>query len=923
MSFNTRDEFKKATASEKLALAWVEGVERLHIWTLDSGTVYKRVTKHFVVGVADGTTEFTEVSDLGSVVPGTFYYDPVTSTLYIENAGSTNPQTDSEMIIKYRFFFATRTLSASYDLTDTGKHVQYSGRIASNPGYKHKIAVEQDLTSITSGGNLKLINEDGGLDEIFDTIIFENKDVVVSSWNPDLPFSEARAIFRGIVTDKRFNGDTVEFVLRDQLFALEQQVPQSLYTEADNVNADIQGRFKRWVYGRVDGLRVQSVDQIGAGYTITGTASVTAQHSILTGSGTSFLSEVSPDDKLIVGDQTFDIESVQSDTQLTINDIPEFSFTAQPMSLVPSIPTTVKNRVFQVADHACATLTKTVVSVIQLNRIELNNTDGIEIGDFLEFAGGTRVQVQTVAPGNIVVLTKTLVSPPAISSSVVRQPVQELYIESDDVNSDKFSITTSSSGTTVTIDSDAEFNLARTRQLSLELSFTNGSRRVTYAGDKLLSDIVSSRDFIRPTSVLFSTFYEILSVGEGYPIAGTMTGTTGSLTVTGVGTAFLTDLSPGDDFSIGGESFTVDTITNDTTLILDDFPPFDFTSVIARKDDTNTIELREAFADPTHSGAVEGKLPNYVGDNTAVSAQVLGRTEDNTPGGTWITTASRAVRDLIIQAGIPIINEASFTQGAIDNQELISIALPLTPSSRGIRTKAAVDALTKSTTSAVTLDNDLLLKYKVLNVEIPDDPVIIEDEDVISWTLRTTNAKNIRNTIVNYRHRDIDPTTLTANSDTVNFSNEFVQKYVGTNKTKEVDVYLYNKTSADIMSHRIAYYNSLGRSDIEVTTDLRLEDIEIGDVVVVNFRRLYKRFGDSTSRKKALTVVGKQVDGKRTKLSLSDLGNIFSRSSVITPNTANDYASASEDEKLKYGYITANNGITNDEEETDNIHLIS
>ena len=110
---------------------------------------------------------------------------------------------------------------------------------------------------------------------------------------------------------------------------------------------------------------------------------------------------------------------------------------------------------------------------------------------------------------------------------------------------------------------------------------------------------------------------------------------------------------------------------------------------------------------------------------------------------------------------------------------------------------------------------------------------------------------------------------------------------------------------------------------MRVTTDLRFENVEIGDQVVLNFQRMYKRLGDSTSRKKVAVVIGKQTTGDRVIMELTDLGNIYNRSSIITPNTAPDYSAANEDEKLNYGYITDAQGIVDNDEDTSNVHLIS
>ena len=146
---------------------------------------------------------------------------------------------------------------------------------------------------------------------------------------------------------------------------------------------------------------------------------------------------------------------------------------------------------------------------------------------------------------------------------------------------------------------------------------------------------------------------------------------------------------------------------------------------------------------------------------------------------------------------------------------------------------------------------------------------------------------------------------------------------IGTNDTHTIDVYLYNTDSAKIMSHRDVYYNQLSVSTITITSDLRIENLIIGQTVILNFERLYKRYGDSASRKKIAYITGKKVDGKNITFILSDLGNTFNQSFIITPNTLTDYASATEDERLKYGFITDSNGIVNDDEDTANTNLIT
>lgn len=974
-----RPDFVKAAASEKIVLAHVQGSARLYNWVIDSGARYKKQVPYFPVNLKKELAEIEQVFSIGDVVDDTWFYDIDGGIVYCQLSGTT--PADEEMIVTYRFFYATGPADLSWDLTDSGRHVHYDGRITLSPGYKHKIAVEQNLTSVIGNGSLKLHNTDGALDEIYDTIVFDNHDVKIYSWGRGLDFSEAKIIYRGKITGKRFQPDNVNFSVKDEIYVLEQNVPQGVYTTDDGVNSSIAGRYKRWIYGKVAGLRLQSVDQIGEGYQISGTASVFAQskgrikiqptdptpanynstiatpkytviprpegrtwyylwfdynntgddpantvtslaeytgrridlngsdtiNSIITkinnefddvytvltpggsfslleegaygsipasitnanaavtasiaftgvdgnrlnGTGTSFLQELSPEDELKVGTQTFTIRKVDSDTIAWLNKIPDYLFNNQPMLLIPEIPTRTKNRRFQVADHACAKLVKTLVSIPQLNRVELSDTDGLIAGDFIEFSTGARIEIKRIAPGNVAVLRKSIAALPPIGSDVIRQPVQVVYALKETVFSDDYTIDNTSAGCFIDLTEDAEFNIADTENLNVDLAFTNGSRVVTYTGTQSLPELFSSRDWVQPLDPLFSTWYEILSVG------------------------------------------------------------------------TNQIILRSPFTDPTHTGAIVAKRPEYIGDNTAISATVLGRTKNNTPTGEWITSGAAAVRDLVAQSGITEVNEISFTAAEQDAKALISMALPFEPQNRGVKVKAAIDVINKTVVGSLTLDNDLLLKYKILDAQMPNDALEISDFDVFDWSIESTNGKNIRSNNIFYRKQDVVRETQEDGTKLAFYESDFVAKYVGTNQLQELDVYLYDDKAAEIMSHRNLYLQTLARNDLTLSTDLRLENIEIGDTVIINFRRLYKRLGDAVSRKKAMIVIGKDLDGKVTKLQLSDVGNILNRSSIITPNDAPDYSAASELEKIKYGYITQNDGIVDNDEDSAGVHLIS
>ena len=846
MSFQSRTEFITAQASEKITLAHVHATARLVAWVDEGSDVYSKVVPHFVSSLKIADVELTRVDALINVIAGTFFYDPQAGEVSIKNPSLEDPA-DVEMIVTYRFFYSNGPIDASWNLEDGDTVVPYTGIIEKSPGYKQKVGIDQKLTSLVGKGDLVLIN-DGQFDDIFDKYYFENQLVRIYSWNRDLDYSDAKLLFRGRVSDKTFGSDKVTFKIKDNIFDLKQNIPQSVYDDTDTVNDSVKGDYKRWIYGRVDGLKLQSIDQIGDGYLITGTGAASTGSDTLTGTGTSFLADLSPGDAVTVGTQEFTIEAVASDTSATLSNEPDFNVSAVTITVNPEIPTVLKNRDFLIADHECSELAKTLLSIKQLNRVELSDTTDLVVGDLLEFDTGERIAISSFATGTTVVLVRNLIFTPTISSIVSRPPVQKVFIDSNLVNADGFELTNSSE-LSLTLDDDVEFNLARIRAIPNTLTFTNASRTITYTGARL-DETIKSRDWIRPESGN-STYYEILDV-----------------------------------------------------------------------DDT-TITIRTAFDQATTSQAAQYKSPEYVGDDTILSVDALGRTEDGTATGTWIKTAPQVIKDALATIGLTDIDESSFIVGQSASPQVISLPLPLSPGPSSTTVKQVLDAVNQSVLSTITTDNNLDIKYSSLLAVIADDVSTVSDKEITSWSVQSVTGRLFQNSVVNYRHLDVSRANLEEGNSVVRYSSDFVKNYLGTEASSEIDARLYNQTEAQTRANREVYYNRLGKTEVTIKGDLRLDVHEIGDSIKLDRERLYKRLGDQSSRQKIMKVVGKTANGNEVVLILNDVANIYNASSIITPNTAPDYASSTSEEKIKYGYITDTQGIIDDEEETAGINLIS
>lgn len=854
MRFKTRDEFITAQASEKLTMVHVHGRQRLYVFSGPASNIYSKVVPYFVTELKQDDDKLVRVDSLAALIAqGQFYYDIKTSTLYVRTFGATSPK-QCEIIVTYRFFYSDVGVSCTWNLEDLADEVFYDGRIKTSPGYKHKIGIDQALTSLVGTGTLTLQCIDGELDSLFDKIIFENQTVNVYSWNRDLKPSEAQIVYRGRITNKSFNTEQLSFTVKDPIFELLQPPTNAVFSDSDNVSDSVKGQYKRLVYGRVDGLRVQSIDQIASGFTLTGTVSGNTVDAKLFGTGTLFLTEVLEGDKITVDTQEFTVESVTSNDELVLSTEPEYSFTGRPAINKPDRGTVIKNREFLATGHVCTEQVKTVVKVNQLNRIELNDTVGLFTGDFLEFSDtGERIEIKNTAPGNIVVLRQNMINRPDVGTNVTRKPIQKVYINGKIAPSDSYTVN-NTVGCGLTFDNDVEFRIAPIKTTQFDMRFTNGSTTVSYnlLGDVTISNVFKPGDYVKPDDVLYTNWYRISWI---------------------------------DQFE----------------MYLD--TPFLETMIITK---------------------VDHKSPEYIDDDTIISVDILGKTEDGTAGGLWINTVAQAERDLIGQTTIVDINETSFTQGQIDGNQLVSIAIPQSFDSKSLpKIKDIVDLLNKSISSSLTLDSDLAIKFQVLNAFTNEDILVINDFDVIDWSIQATNGKIFNKVVASYRFKDVVNDTLEAGNSLFSFESQFVNRYIESGQLSAVSLYLYNEFEAIINSHRNLYQNRLSVSTLKVKTDLRLEALEIGDIVIVDFERMYNRLGSVDVRKKVVLVAGKTVNGEMIEFEMSDLGNTFNTSSYITPNGAPEYIIATDNERLIYGFITDNQGIVEDLEETAGVHLIS
>jgi hypothetical protein len=508
----TYEEFIALPDSEKVILAHVEPGQRVFLFTLDSGSTYIKSPNYFVTGVTVNGTALTSVST-SSLNSGEFYYSPQDNKLYVRLSDDSDPG-NAEVFLTYRLFFANGGYNLPYDLA-SGEYVHYEERLTSNSRVTKSLDSENIGTALESSTSLSFVNSDGYFDDIFDTLFFESKRAVVYSWHPDIAITEAQKVFEGIIQNKSFSYTDVKFKCKDEIFKLREPVNTGLFSASDgNLQATAIGKPKRRLYGEFDKADMTPIDNILEGYDLTGTITGLSGSDVVTGSGTAFFDECSPNDELLYTidgvEYSFNVQSVDSDTQITLDSNIDISITAGTAKLKPQRSWRKKNRRWHLAGHKLRAPSTTVTSAFNSSRFTVADSTDFE-ADALINVGAEEVFVKRIVGNEIVLKTTLNQGTPSNGTAVTRSPINQLYIKSERAFIDRDYTITNASECIVEIEELAEFNIAKQRSMAGSFTFTNGSKTVTVTGNDPRNEI-QVRDWIKSDDVTHAVWYEVLEV---------------------------------------------------------------------------------------------------------------------------------------------------------------------------------------------------------------------------------------------------------------------------------------------------------------------------------------------------------------------------------------------------------------------------
>lgn len=342
--------------------------------------------------------------------------------------------------------------------------------------------------------------------------------------------------------------------------------------------------------------------------------------------------------------------------------------------------------------------------------------------------------------------------------------------------------------------------------------------------------------------------------------------------------------------------------------------------VLSVESDT-ALTLRSS-ADFTDTDFGQYKALIYDEGTTVLSCDCLGRTDDGTATGVLLKTAPGIVQALLDDAGLgDEIDTASFTEAEDIAYQEIGIVVPETyRATNSMSFRDVINKVNKSVFGTVIQNDNFQFAYHVLSPRKPTDATKFTESDILSFSLNST-AENVVGTVnVEYLKKEYDYTTSKASISTKSTTSDTATYLVKTSNEKTVATYLTVEREAEIFSARWAFLLSSSAAKLTFTTKLQAMHLQVGDIIEVEHRKFFERFG-GTGKRKLMMIESIKKSGVEVTIEAVDINNLFNRVAAINELTA-DYSGSSETEILYGGFITDTYGLVDNDPETAETNLI-
>lgn len=518
MSISTYTEFQTSPSTEKIGLVVLEAAKRLMGWDLYSGSIYRIPFDYQVItSLEDSGVALTEATSISAVVAGTYYLDRSAGYLYARTSDSVNPSSKFIGCV-FQLFFSNVPVNAPYnpevgDGFDVEWRACYLPELGSfNVGLDNSNLIGFALEGDGSVAFSDVMNYWAPL---FDKLYFDNQRIFVYSWNRDLPITEAKTLFKGRVQGKTYTTTRVTFKVKDLLAALRAPMPIVDLSEASGalIPPSADNYKQRILYGYLKSIIPQNIDQELelTGYTLGGTVTATNGSKTITGSGTTFLNDLTPGDQILIAGRTteYTVDSVASDTSMLITEsyaAPDGGGSSLAIAVKSSHPKRYMNRVHLIAGHALKEPTTTVASALSLQKIDVADATDFEVDDSV-LLNGEILTVQRVS-GNRIAFNEAMATLPSAGDTVLNLAVKNVYLNGRKLTYSR-DYTYNLATARITLDELAEFNVAPVKNITGTISFNSASLTITGTNTLFQSELKPG-DWVRRQGQ--STWVEIFVV---------------------------------------------------------------------------------------------------------------------------------------------------------------------------------------------------------------------------------------------------------------------------------------------------------------------------------------------------------------------------------------------------------------------------
>lgn len=967
--------------SEKITLVTMLAEKRAKLFDSYSGSVYVKDVEYHVDHVKQFGVELEAVNNIPTS-PGTYFYSYTEKKIYVWLIGDGNPSSDDVSLV-YRFHFSNAPVILPSNLT-SGSDVEWLPYIESVGSIGQSLDDENTGIVLESSSSVTLINQ-GFFDDIFDTLLFENKAVSFYYWFPITPVSEARKVFEGVIESKSFAPDKVVFNVKDFIFRLRDNLNLGTFNDADGSILDTYlGTPKRRIYGRVNKCQCVGIDTVKDGYPLTGLVTVSENINTLTGSasaayvsndlagtiagtvgtrtitgtGTTFLSQIFPNQKLRVSNglvtYTFTVQSVASNTSLTVSSNINATFAGftgknfsngnkkvyglntkflEELQNGNSIQffsgaTAYNYTVESIESNTELTLSEYVTTSFSLfgvknlniknNVISGNSTlflDELSPEDEIIFSvSGTEYKytIESVASDTVAFITDNVEAPVINQTGYIKPKIgwrkrnRRWHLAGHKLRSSVANIISVVNARQFIVDDVSEF-------FTDDVVTINGTTtQVTrVSGDQI---VLEQNIFPVPVAGNFITKEPVLGVYFG----STKMELSRDFTVSN-STEAIIEINSLAEFNLAKESYSSVSLDFESgSNVVRSRAGFDLTKIIRPRDwirsftqssdawfevlfvQKESLILRTNYNQPTNSSPARIKQVEIIGDDALITVDCYGLEFQNK----WVRTASNAVRHMVkYDAGFTDINESTFEQADADCKYTLSMVIPDNLGGRDILIRDEITKINESVFGSLYGNTVQQICYSIVNSRRPATIQPIKDDDIISWS--SESANEIINQVTAIYGHFTDTVASSSAANYYSFYNEFVNKYTKIKRKVERNIYLYEASNAETIAQRIAFYGSLSRLKVILKSKAIFFNYSVNDRIYIDLDRLYKRYG-SGSRLKIGIVSSVKKSSYDSEIVLNDLGNIFNRCPSIAPDDTAVFATASDDDKVKFGFILNN-----------------